>query len=481
MYTGEHLIALGYKPGKWFGKILKAANFHQLSESDFADFARLNAPQQVEPFETARPFFINFDITKASDLERENYEKVIDVMESIMKTPTVIEGALMPDACPTGDNQIPVGGVVAAHNAIHPGWHSADICCSVMITYFRPTTPEEKKEILDFAQSVTHFGPGGRDDNYTHVPQDVIIDLLNNEFLNSNKGKDASFKHLRTQGDGNHFLFLGESKLNGDTCLVTHHGSRGLGAELYRTGMKVAEQFRKQLSPETHHYNAWIPYDTAEGEKYWEALQTVRKWTRFNHLLIHHEITAQFCSKFNFRFWNEHNFVFKEGETFYHAKGATPLKGDFVPDNPYDLRIVPLNMGQPILIVKGEKTNSNLGFAPHGAGRNMSRGQHKRSLAGKTQEEIFAEETAGLDVRFFSGNIDISELPSAYKSADTVRREMEAFQLGTVVDEIVPYGCIMAGDWEKDSAWRKRRDAKETLKAAVEGGKLGGTLPKNQQ
>jgi hypothetical protein len=43
----------------------------------------------------------------------------------------------MPDACPTGpEGQIPVGGVVVAKNAIHPGFHSADICCSVMLTDF---------------------------------------------------------------------------------------------------------------------------------------------------------------------------------------------------------------------------------------------------------------------------------------------------------------------------------------------------------
>jgi hypothetical protein len=35
--------------------------------------------------------------------------------------------------------------------------------------------------------------------------------------------------------------------------------------------------------------------------------------------------------------------------------------------------------------------------------------------------EIFEEKTKGLDVRFFSNEIDITELPSAYKNAATVR------------------------------------------------------------
>lgn len=71
-----------------------------------------------------------------------------------------------------------------------------------------------------------------------------------------------------------------------------------------------------------------------------------------------------------------------------------------------------------------------------------------------TKEEMFAQETRGLDVRFFSKHIDISELPSAYKNAESVKSQMKEFGLGTVIDEIIPYGCIMAGDWEIDAPWR---------------------------
>ena len=64
--------------------------------------------------------------------------------------------------------------------------------------------------------------------------------------------------------------------------LITHHGSRGFGANLYGKGMKIAEQFRQELSPNTLKQNAWIPFKTEEGKAYWEALQIVRKWTKKN-------------------------------------------------------------------------------------------------------------------------------------------------------------------------------------------------------
>jgi hypothetical protein len=109
-------------------------------------------------------------------------EKVIDTMKVLMKTPTLVAGAIMPDACPTGpEGQIPVGGVVVAKNAIHPGFHSADICCSVMLTDFGKADP---KEVLDAAHSVTHFGYGGRPrGEQMPMSQELMDAFRENDFL----------------------------------------------------------------------------------------------------------------------------------------------------------------------------------------------------------------------------------------------------------------------------------------------------------
>ena len=239
--------------------------------------------------------------------------------------------------------------------------------------------------------------------------------------------------------------------------MVTHHGSRGFGANLYKQGMQAAERFRKEMSPRTLKKNAWIPYSHPQGQEYWEALQIVRAWTKLNHEVLHDATCRAMNVDATDRFWNEHNFVFKDEDLFYHAKGATPLDDKFVPDSKDGLRLIPLNMSEPILIVKGETTDNNLGFAPHGAGRDISRTAHIRKNVGRTITEIFMEETKGIDARFFSGHIDISELPSAYKNAKNVQDQMNEFGLGTVVDKVLPYGCIMAGDWQIDAPWRKRK------------------------
>lgn len=264
--------------------------------------------------------------------------------------------------------------------------------------------------------------------------------------------------------DGNHFAFVGTSEATGKTVLVTHHGSRGPGALLYKAGMKIAERFRQEISPDTLRGNAWIPTDTEEGQTYWAALQIIREWTKQSHAALHDAALATLGDTVHDRLWNEHNFVFREpdgrnADLFWHAKGATPIHDPLLPDSS-GVQIVPLNMAQPVLFVRGTRNARNLGFAPHGAGRNLSRTQHKKLHAGRTPEEIFAEETSGIDARFFCGIIDISELPSAYKDAGKVQAEMSAFGLADVVDRVLPHGAIMAGDWEVNAPWRKKAASK---------------------
>ncbi|MGI4871205.1 MAG: RtcB family protein [Janthinobacterium lividum] len=461
MTTGKDLIDLGLRSGKWFKEALEHINAHHLEGAEMLAYLDTVKPPATLPLLPAPvPFYQNISADTA--VEQDNIDYVRKSMDLLMRTPTVVTGAIMPDACPAGPlGTIPVGGVVVTRNAIHPGMHSADICCSVMLTNLGKTDP---KTVLDVAQQVTHFGPGGRPaERQYELPADLLAEFRENPFLNAEKSLSMAREHLGTQGDGNHFLYVGVSRNTGDTMLVTHHGSRGVGAMLYKNGMRVAERFRQQISPDTAPANAWLPTTEPEGESYWQALQTVRKWTKLNHLCLHDDIARRLQVPVAQRYWNEHNFVFKAGDLYYHAKGATPLDPQFMPDITGP-RIIPLNMAQPILIVEGATTENNLGFAPHGAGRNLSRTRHKYSKGSQTKEEIFAEETQGIDARFFFNEIDISELPSAYKNAEEVKRQIVEFKLAHTIDEIHPYGCIMAGDWEQHAPWRvkKRQDKKAT-------------------
>ena len=458
--TGKTLLAWGYKPGGWFGAAIAAAEQARRAGAGAAEIRaavdrHLTAPAATLRAAGALAHRLNIAPEDADEIA--NVAAVEQHMTELMRVPTVRAGAVMPDACPAGSapGTIPVGGVVAAENAIHPGMHSADICCSLAVSIYRDLAP---KAALDAGMRLSHFGGGGRPrGEQLRPPADVLSAFANNAFLKE-RVSDA-IEHFATQGDGNHFFFVGRIKSTGHAALVTHHGSRKPGALLYKAGMAVAEKFRQLLSPETPRHNAWIPAETREGEAYWVALQAIRAWTKANHFAIHDRVADALGAKVADRFWNEHNFIFRKSDgLFYHAKGATPAWSDFAADS-RGLTLIPLNMAEPILIARGRNADNGLGFAPHGAGRNLSRTAYIRRHAGKTESQLVAEQTKGLDVRFFCGIPDVSELPGAYKNAATVRRQIAHYGLAEIVDEIVPLGCIMAGEWQRNAPWRRGRRA----------------------
>ncbi|MEL7444208.1 MAG: RtcB family protein [Pseudomonadota bacterium] len=459
--TGDHLKEWGHAPGKHFPDLLARANalrtegFGLVRIRDELASEIVPAPPTMDlRAPGAVAYFENIQVNHPD--EEDNIAKVRETMTELMRTPTIEAGAIMPDACPAGPvGTIPVGGIAAARNAIHPGMHSADICCSMMMTDLGHADP---KAVLDAAQSVTHFGPGGRPNGKRFTTSLKLLDAFReNPFLDNQKSLRMAQEHMGTQGDGNHFLFVGRSRKTGRTAIVTHHGSRGPGAVLYKNGMAAAEKFRKALSPETSKQNAWIPADTQEGRDYWDALQLIRKWTKANHNAIH-QATVESVSVGDTgdRFWNEHNFVFKRGDLYYHGKGATPAWEDYAADAS-GRTLIPLNMSEPVLVVRGKDAKAGLGFSPHGAGRNYSRSEHKRRMGKMTPEQMLRAETEGLDIRFSAGGIDASELPSSYKCADNVVAQIKSYGLAEIDDYIDPFGCMMAGDIPPFWANRKKK------------------------
>ncbi len=456
--SNKDLIAGGITPGKWMPEALREAQSVFASTRNIVE--AIAAAKQIESkyayasVELRAPgelgFYQNIEAQNAQ--EARNIEQVRACMDEIMRLPHVVSGAIMPDACPSGPATIPVGGVVAS-SVIHPGFHSADICCSLALSNFGATEPAA---VMDAVFAATHFGPGGCDK--IAMPAE-LKEVVASNVLTRPLASIAS-SHFGTQGDGNHFAYVGRLQSSGDTVLVTHHGSRGFGARLYKKGIEHAYAETRKVCPEVRKQNAWLELDEF-GQTYWEALQVVREWTRQNHFAIHDHTAATLRCDVQDRYWNEHNFVFQKQSDglFYHAKGATPAWDNWAADATAHT-LIPLNMAQPILVVSGNDAANGLGFSPHGAGRNMSRTAHKKANASRTVAEIFAEETQGIDCRFFSGETDISELPSAYKDAASVKAQISQFGLADIVDEVVPYGSIMAGDWQVNAPWRNKRSRK---------------------
>lgn len=473
MITQDTLLEWGFKRAGWLEDAVREANEAAnagMSEADIRELlsAMQPSPAEMQPMRTnSLPLSDFLEDSVENETERENHRAVIEHMDILMRTPVVTAAAVMPDACPSdrAPGTIPIGGVVASR-AIHPGMHSADICCSVAVSIFKRR--EDAGKVLDAAQKVTHFGAGGRKDVDALHPKELhqlIGGFGANPFLQGLE--DYAKFHFMTQGDGNHFLYVGELASTGEMAVVTHHGSRGFGGQLYKRGKAAAERHTAIHAPRVPAHNAWIEPESEQGENYWNALQVAREWTKLNHFAIHDALAAKLGIKVMGRFWNEHNFVFRKSDgLFYHAKGATPAYRGYAADASGQM-LIPLNMSQPILIAaptdSADPDAGIGGFAPHGAGRNMSRSAHAKRLAAEFGDDrglgpnaikaIVERETKGIDARFFTGVPDVSELPSAYKNADQVTAAIERHNLARIADTIRPLGSMMAGEMN----WNRRR------------------------
>lgn len=116
MITGQTLINLGYKPSKWFKNVIEYANTNNLDSYGIHKYIDSIVPKTLEPH--SQPISFHKNIVADNKHEQSNIDSVCAAMNNILTIPTVVNAAIMPDACPTGPNDIPVGGIVADRKSV---------------------------------------------------------------------------------------------------------------------------------------------------------------------------------------------------------------------------------------------------------------------------------------------------------------------------------------------------------------------------
>ena len=490
------LLRAGWQEGPQLGAAVRRARELEGSglsrEATLAQLEQEFPKQPVRQVPRAEPAPLAEAIEAETPVEATNVAAARQRMRELLTMPVVQRGTLMPDACPAGSVRatIPVGGAIAAENAILPGAHSADICCSMFATFF--TTNQPLEVMMDQLERTTHFGAGGRPRGQQWTSPVLDEPVWDNVFLAGLRSRAQEF--LGTQGDGNHFAYLGRveftdaqrgalaaagyptlaetfGRVDGALdVLVTHHGSRGFGADLYKRGLAAARAWCNAHTRDVPDPAVWLPADSGPGQAFWEALQYVGRWTRENHALIHEAYLRRLGVRALAQIGNEHNFVWRRGDVYLHGKGATPAWRD--PEGRPLLGLIPLNMAREILLVLGGDNPEYLSFCPHGAGRNQSRRAMLtpyRDAEGELDpaqvRQVLAGATSGLDIRWYNGEPDLSESPLGYKDAAKVKAQVASFGLATVVGEIHPRGCIMAGETPEPRWARVRREKRAAHKA----------------
>ncbi|MBL8990772.1 MAG: RtcB family protein [Phycisphaerae bacterium] len=364
----------------------------------------------------------------------------IEQMDAACSLPVARAGALMPDA--HVGYGLPIGGVLATEGAIIPYAVGVDIACRMRLTVM-DVPPEalegpERARLVRAIETQTRFGVGAQFDTpreHAVMDEDWSVSPV------TRACKDRAWRQLGTSGSGNHFVEWGvltvaepgaarpestERTVEGGSgwrwdlqpgrylALLSHSGSRGVGAQVCEHYSRLAMRLRPFLEGERRRL-AWLDMDSTEGREYFEAMNLMGRYAAANHETIHRAIVADVGAGVLGYVENHHNFAWKERHTVggverelvVHRKGATPA-GRGV------MGVIPGSMTAPGYVVVGLGSGASLSSASHGAGRRMSRTRARASLSWNEVRLRLAE--AGVEL--LSAGLD--EAPGVYKDIAAV-------------------------------------------------------------
>ena len=173
-------------------------------------------------------------------------------------------------------------------------------------------------QIKEALKEYTHFGMEG---GLTFDQEHSILDrseFQTTDLLKKLHGK--AYRQLGTSGGGNHFVEFGEIELIEDNvlnlpsgqylALLSHSGSRGLGAEIARYYSQVARDICR-LPREAQHF-AWLGLDTEAGQEYWMSMNLAGDFAQACHERIHINLSKVLGLKAIANVNNHHNFAWRE-------------------------------------------------------------------------------------------------------------------------------------------------------------------------
>ncbi|HLP11784.1 MAG TPA: RtcB family protein [Flavobacteriales bacterium] len=373
----------------------------------------------------------------------------LDQMNIAMKLPVTVAGALMPDA--HQGYGLPIGGVLAANNAVIPYGVGVDIGCRMCLSIYDITEnafldnqSKFKRELIAHSK----FGAGQEWKKNEQVNHEVLdrSEFNTNPFIK--KLQDKAVAQLGTSGGGNHFVEWGIIEMLNDDkelnipkgkylALLTHSGSRGFGATIAGHYTQLAKEICKL--PDAAKNLAYLDLNSAEGQEYWLAMNLAGDYASACHQVIHDKLTKAIGGTLLARVENHHNFAWKEKfngqDVIVHRKGATPAAKGV-------MGIIPGSMTAPGFLVRGKGETTSVNSASHGAGRQMSRTAAIKNISKGDMQKILNDH----GVTLIGAGLD--EAPMAYKDIHTVMAAQT--ELVDVLAKFTPKMVRMADDGSKE-------------------------------
>jgi tRNA-splicing ligase RtcB len=344
-------------------------------------------------------------------------------MDNAMRLPVAMQGALMPDA--HVGYGLPIGGVLAADDAVIPYAVGVDIGCRMRLSVY-DVSPivlgQRRTEFRNALLDRTRFGLREGWELRDRPDHAVLADPAWEATRLLKSLKIKAQQQLGTSGSGNHFVEWGAFRLYADDeqlgltageylALLSHSGSRGVGFKIANTYTELAAREHPRLDASLRHL-AWLALGTEAGQEYWLSMELAGRFASANHAVIHRRVSAAMKLREAASVENFHNFAWLEtladgSRAVVHRKGATPAGEDV-------LGIVPGSMGDAGYVVRGRGASEALNSASHGAGRRMSRRAAFNTIT-RTARDAYLREQG---VTLLGGNVD--ESPQAYKDIESV-------------------------------------------------------------
>ncbi len=327
--------------------------------------------------------------------------------------------AVMPDA--HLGYGMPIGGVMAASEAVVPNAVGVDIGCGMCAvrTSLGGIATGKLETILARIRSAVPLGfkHHAKKQNPALMPKSELplsqLPMVSREY-------QSALAQLGTLGGGNHFIEIQKGN-DGRIWLMIHSGSRNLGFKVanYYNHLAVELNRRSGSAIPGNWQLAFLPIRSDAGRTYLQEMRYCVEFAYANRQMMMERVKEALLSVVPPVFFEPminiaHNYAAMEehfGEqVVVHRKGATSARGG-------EIGIIPGSQGAPSYIVRGLGNPESFESCSHGAGRKMGRKQAQRQLS--LVEEQKRLERQGILHGIHSVR-DLDEAAGAYKDIDKV-------------------------------------------------------------
>jgi len=348
--------------------------------------------------------------------------------------------ALMPDA--HSGYGMPIGGILAAKDAIIPNAVGVDIGCGMHAVKSNLTEIDKDvlKKIIGKIREEIPVGFDHREKAVEILPLNEWQEKTKTPMTIVARQYYAATFQAGTLGGGNHFIEIQKGS-DGYIWFMIHSGSRNLGkqvADYYNDQAKRLNALFYSSVPKEADL-AFIPVTTPLFKEYLAEMNFCVEFALLNRTIMANIIKDIFLQEISIcAFENDidiaHNYCKNEehfkNRLWIHRKGATAaFEGQ--------IGIIPGSQGTKSYIVKGLGNPESFMSCSHGAGRKMGRKQAIREL--NLETEIHKLESQGI-LHAIRGKEDLEEAAGAYKNIEDV---MEAQKdLVSIEVELSPLAVV---------------------------------------